>query len=351
VFTGQRLTQVNFSVGCSLVQRVALAWLFLGGLIVASVLSWESPAVSQAADRDCSDFSSQASAQEFFVAEGGPGSDPHRLDADNDGIACESNPCPCSSAAGGPSTPPVVPPPEPEPTPVRQGVVLERVVDGDTVEVRFPDNSVAPVRLIGIDTPEKYGATECGADEASAAMERRVQPGQRLRLISDGTQDGVDYYGRLLRYVELLGSHRDLGEAQLQSGWGKVYVFDADFRRLNRYRRAQRQARKRVRGVWARCGGRNHLPTARPLAAHLYASFHGCGDVPASNSYEIEAKRVSCGQAKSVVRAYNAAVNGGGGFTQDVSGFHCKVVGLYGDGGEQRCAARGHRVITFLRGG
>ena len=38
-------------------------------------------------DRDCSDFATQAEAQAFFIA-AGPG-DPHRLDRDNDGIACE----------------------------------------------------------------------------------------------------------------------------------------------------------------------------------------------------------------------------------------------------------------------
>lgn len=39
-------------------------------------------------DRDCSDFSSWNEAQAFYEANG-PG-DPHRLDADNDGIACEA---------------------------------------------------------------------------------------------------------------------------------------------------------------------------------------------------------------------------------------------------------------------
>jgi len=139
-------------------------------------------------------------------------------------------------------------------------VVLERVIDGDTLEVRFPDESTAPVRLIGIDTPEKYGATECGAEEASAAMERRVSPGQRLRLISDPTQGKVDFYGRLLRYVEVWSTDRDLGLAQIQSGWGKTYVFEARFRRLDAYARAQKQARRRGRGVWSACGGRIHLP-------------------------------------------------------------------------------------------
>ena len=41
-------------------------------------------------DRDCSDFSSQAEAQTFFEAAGPD--DPHRLDGNDDGVACESLP-------------------------------------------------------------------------------------------------------------------------------------------------------------------------------------------------------------------------------------------------------------------
>jgi len=43
-------------------------------------------------DRDCSDFETQPEAQAFFIAEGGPEEDPHQLDADGNGIACESLP-------------------------------------------------------------------------------------------------------------------------------------------------------------------------------------------------------------------------------------------------------------------
>jgi hypothetical protein len=43
-----------------------------------------------AADKDCSDFSTWRQAQNFYKKHGGPKSDPHRLDADRDGIACES---------------------------------------------------------------------------------------------------------------------------------------------------------------------------------------------------------------------------------------------------------------------
>ncbi|GEN52830.1 thermonuclease family protein [Halobacillus faecis] len=45
----------------------------------------------QGPDRDCSDFSSQESAQAFYEAAGGPAHDPHRLDGhDQDGLVCES---------------------------------------------------------------------------------------------------------------------------------------------------------------------------------------------------------------------------------------------------------------------
>ena len=44
------------------------------------------------ADKDCTDFSTHAQAQAFFMANGGPSSDPHNLDRDGDGIACETLP-------------------------------------------------------------------------------------------------------------------------------------------------------------------------------------------------------------------------------------------------------------------
>ncbi|WP_370315022.1 excalibur calcium-binding domain-containing protein [Roseivivax marinus] len=45
--------------------------------------------VSSGSDRNCSDFSSPGAAQKFFLAAGGPASDPNGLDRDGDGFACE----------------------------------------------------------------------------------------------------------------------------------------------------------------------------------------------------------------------------------------------------------------------
>ena len=58
-------------------------------------------------DRDCEDFSDRQEAQAFYVAEGGPEDDPHGLDRDGDGVACQSLPGspgnPLEPTASGPA--------------------------------------------------------------------------------------------------------------------------------------------------------------------------------------------------------------------------------------------------------
>ena len=61
-------------------------------------------------DRDCGDFDHWQEAQDFFLAEGGPDDDPHRLDRDGDGVACQSLP-------GAPGSRTESPTPSPSPTP------------------------------------------------------------------------------------------------------------------------------------------------------------------------------------------------------------------------------------------
>jgi micrococcal nuclease len=41
-------------------------------------------------DRDCGDFTDRENANAFYIAAGGPGADPHRLDGNGDGVPRES---------------------------------------------------------------------------------------------------------------------------------------------------------------------------------------------------------------------------------------------------------------------
>jgi hypothetical protein len=62
---------------------------FIAALAVLAGLAVAAPPAAVARDYDCSDFSTWRQAQRFYKNHN-PRRDPHRLDADRDGIACES---------------------------------------------------------------------------------------------------------------------------------------------------------------------------------------------------------------------------------------------------------------------
>lgn len=225
---------------------LGIAVAFLAGSGVAP----PEPATAAGGDRDCGDFATQQQAQQFFESHG-PG-DPHRLDGDGDGVACEDLPCPCASGGGDGGG-------DPDggggDGGGRRGATVTDIADGDTISVSLRGREES-VRFIGIDTPEVYFGEECGGAQASASMERMLDVGDRVRLIRDRSQDNRDRYDRLLRYV--LRKGRDIGRKQIRKGWAEVYVFETPFQRLSSYRSAQDRARSRDRGVWGNCGGDFH---------------------------------------------------------------------------------------------
>ena len=75
-------------------------------------------------DRDCGDFANQKAAQIFYLKAGGPSSDPHNLDSDNDGVACEPNPAPYYYGKTLPGGGDDKPKPEPKVTVVKSTVAL-----------------------------------------------------------------------------------------------------------------------------------------------------------------------------------------------------------------------------------
>lgn len=234
-------------------RTLAALILALAGLVGTTLATTTS--AHAVADRDCGDFDTQAAAQRFYIDQGGPQDDPHRLDDDNDGVACESNPCPCSTSqgggggGGGNSTPP--PPPEAR----KQTARVIKVIDGDTVRVRIIGGRQRDVRLLGIDTPEVYGGVECGGREASRYMKKLLPRRTKVTLIPDRTQAATDRYDRLLRYVHRRyeGRNIDASWAQVRLGNASVYVVGKRFARFAKYKKAQNQAKRENLGVWGSC--------------------------------------------------------------------------------------------------
>lgn len=286
----------------------------LAALVAATVLAVAPSATAapaSAADLDCSDFATQASAQNYFLSRGGPASDPDQLDGDGDGIACESNPCPCNFSST-PTTPTPAPPPDadsdgvpdasdacptqyaptstgcPQPPPPADppartsfDAVVTGVVDGDTIRVRRGYNRAYTVRLIGVDTPETKNPgtpVECGGPQATSNMfrlgftrprdanrdglyDRKGGRGRRVKVTTDPTQDRRDRYGRLLAYVK--SARGSFAGKQLRAGWATVYVFENPFEQLATFQAAEGSARAAGRGAWGRCAGNFHTHATR----------------------------------------------------------------------------------------
>jgi endonuclease YncB( thermonuclease family) len=231
----------------TLVRRFARAVVTLAVVTLGLATVPQAPA-SALSDRDCGDFPSQAAAQNFFLQAGA--GDPHRLDDDGDGVACESNPCPC---VGRGSTAPqqlANTQTQTQQTYRETGNVV-RITDGDTLRVRLRSGAHVSVRMLGIDTPERG---RCGADEATANLSRLAPVGSTVHLVSDRTQSAKDRYGRLLRYVKREGGYADLSYRQAWSGFTRPYVYGGTpVARHGTYVRAIRDARTHQRGAWNGC--------------------------------------------------------------------------------------------------
>lgn len=141
-------------------------------------------------------------------------------------------------------------------------VEVTRVVDGDTMEVRFPNGEIDTIRLLGMDTPETYGQNDpaefegipentAGRDhlanwgDRATAFATDELDGQQIRIETDSQADRRGSYGRLLVYVSYDGGtdfNRELLDREL------ARLYDSTFSERSEYESAEAQ-REDV-GLW-----------------------------------------------------------------------------------------------------
>jgi micrococcal nuclease len=123
---------------------------------------------------------------------------------------------------------------------------VEKVSDGDTVRLV----GLGRVRLIGVDTPEVYGQSECFGKEASAFVKRLLPPGTRVRY-----RVGIeprDRYGRLLAYF-WLPDGRFLNLLLAERGYALPLTIPPNVDHAGEFVAAARRAREARRGLWLAC--------------------------------------------------------------------------------------------------
>lgn len=141
----------------------------------------------------------------------------------------------------------------------REILIVKRVVDGDTFELSNGEK----VRLLGIDTPEKFESKKLDKDiEATGQDKKTIKKlgklasdyvknfveGKKVILEREPNYDDKDRYGRLLRWIYLEDGTFVNGKI-VRDGYAQVYErFPVS--KLDELRKYQKEARENNRGLW-----------------------------------------------------------------------------------------------------
>jgi micrococcal nuclease len=182
-----------------------------------------------------------------------------------------------------------------------RSALVTRVIDGDTVEIRYQAGETDTVRLLGVDTPEVSGDVSPGEFEGipdsaagrehlrewatrASSFARTELSGQEVRVVTDPQADRRDRYGRLLAYIVPTDGDEpssedeptDEGEATAGNGadaesngnigrsgsfnaallaGGYARVYESSFTERERYERIEARAQERGIGLWGSDGG------------------------------------------------------------------------------------------------
>lgn len=129
------------------------------------------------------------------------------------------------------------------------------VTDGDTVVLDI-GGIEEPVRLIGIDTPEKSGGlrpAECYGDEASQHVRGLLPVGTEVYLERD--VEARDRYDRLLGYLYRANDSLFVNASLVEDGYAAAYRFEPNIHHSELFEAAQHSARSLGLGLWGECGG------------------------------------------------------------------------------------------------
>jgi micrococcal nuclease len=144
----------------------------------------------------------------------------------------------------------------------RTPVTVERVVDGDTIEVSPLVEGTEDVRLIGVNTPETEaspsGEEPCGP-EASAFTRAQLE-GKQVELEFD--QDPLDQYDRALAYVWLGGEL--FNETLVRQGYARVDTVEPNVKYQDRFEEAEQEAIDEGLGILGEEGCPSPQPSPPP---------------------------------------------------------------------------------------
>lgn len=153
----------------------------------------------------------------------------------------------------------------------KRSYTVKKIFDGDTFEADI-DGKSEKVRMLGIDTPEKWDSDKFERDsertgrdketirklgQLSSDFTTRLIGGKKVILVPDSKGDDKDKYGRLLRYVYLEdGTFVNL--KIVEDGYANAYrKFNVS--KQSEFIKAEKEARENKRGLWGDIEGLKYL--------------------------------------------------------------------------------------------
>lgn len=199
-----------------------------------------------------------------------------------------------------------------------------RVVDGDTIEVTewF---STHKVRLIGIDSPEKYNVAvaECYAKEATEHLEKLLK--NHIKISSrDGSQDDKDKYGRLLRYIYSEDGLTNINQQMIADGYAYEYTYNKAYEFQTEFKKAEADAKAAGLGLWATdtCNGQRQKDTRTATADPVEEKVgDNCDPNYSEQCVPIASYDIDCKSIGGTVRVVGIDKHK---FDEDGDGFGCE---------------------------
>lgn len=149
-------------------------------------------------------------------------------------------------------------------TPEKELFTVSEVIDGDTFRLQNGEK----VRLLGIDTPEKYDSDKLERDSEksgrdkntimklgaiSADYAKKLVEGRKVYLEKEPGGDDRDRFGRLLRYV-YLEDGTFINAKLVRDGYANVYD-RYPLSKTEEFKQYQREAKQNERGLWGKIEG------------------------------------------------------------------------------------------------
>lgn len=126
---------------------------------------------------------------------------------------------------------------------LREHVVVDRVIDGDTVHLK----DGRKIRFHGIDAPETHPRVQRMGPDAKELVDEALK---KTNYAAELEVDGADRYGRVVG--TLFANQKDLNLMLLESGlaWTLVqYIRTKE--KADRYLAAERAAKNAKKGLWS----------------------------------------------------------------------------------------------------